>query len=216
MLFIDLFMYYSKYIIGVNSLRKLIILCLASLVILSACGKSKEPITDKVNKPNNKEDERLVNVEITVPGLLMEDKDQENYDELIADAKSEGVKEVIINDDGSFTYKMSKENHKEMLEKMKIELLETIDHIKNDQDFVSVSDIKFNKSLDKFTLVVNQELYKNSIDGFAALAVGVTAMYYQLFTGLSEDEVIVTIDIKDEDSEVVFESVVYPDALKEQ
>ena len=38
-----------------------------------------------------------------------------------------------------------------------------------------------NKSFSKFTLIVDKEAFENSFDGFAALGLAMTGMYYQAF-----------------------------------
>lgn len=54
-------------------------------------------------------DKGLLNVEVTIPATLYKGQD---IDSIISEAKNSGIKEVIKNDDGSLTYKMSKSEHK--------------------------------------------------------------------------------------------------------
>ena len=187
--------------------------------ILSACGKDEESNEKEDVSKNDGEnqsvevDKGLLNVEITLPASFFEE--EEDHDQMIADAKADGVKDVIVNDDGSLTYKMSKAKHKEMLAEMKTGLLETVDEIKDGEDFESIKDVKHNKSFSEFTLVVEQEMLEDSFDAFATMGIGMSAMLYQLFTGVSVDEYKVTIDIQAEESGEVIDTVVYPDVLEE-
>lgn len=189
------------------------------LFILSACGKDEESNEKGDVSKNDGEnqsvevDKGLLNVEITLPASFFEE--EEDHDQMIADAKADGVKDVIVNDDGSLTYKMSKAKHKEMLAEMKTGLLETVDEIKDGEDFESIKDVKHNKSFSEFTLVVEQEMFEDSFDAFATMGIGMSAMLYQLFTGVSVDEYKVTIDIQAEESGEVIDTVVYPDVLEE-
>ena len=205
--------------LGDNSLRKVFILFLMPLFILSACGKDEESNEKGDVSKNDGEnqsvevDKGLLNVEITLPASFFEE--EEDHDQMIADAKADGVKDVIVNDDGSLTYKMSKAKHKEMLAEMKMGLLETVDEIKDGEDFESIKDVKHNKSFSEFTLVVEQEMFEDSFDAFATMGIGMSAMLYQLFTGVSVDEYKVTIDIQAEESGEVIDTVVYPDVLEE-
>lgn len=206
--------------LGDNSLKKILILFLVPLFILSACGKNeksneKEDVSKNDGENQSIEVEKgLLNVEITLPASFV-DTEEENHEQLIADAKADGVKDVIVNDDGSLTYKMSKAKHKEMLAEMKTGLLETIDEIKNSEDYLSIKDVEHNKSFTEFTLTVDQEMFENSFDGFATMGIGMSAMFYQLFTGASVDDYKVSIDIINEESGAVIETVVYPDAFEE-
>jgi hypothetical protein len=64
------------------------------------------------------------------------------------------------------------------------------------------------------TLIVDKELYENSLDGFAILGLGTAALYYQLFDGVQAENIAVTINIKDSTTGELFETMVYPDDLE--
>ena len=157
-------------------------------------------------------DKGLLSVEVTMPASMLEGQDTE---EAIASAKEQGIKEVTENEDGSLTYKMSKSVHKEMMNEIGTSIKETIDETKNSEDYVSIKDITHNDSFTKFTMVVDQESYENSMDGFAALTLGMSGMIYQIYDGADPDKYTVTISLKDEASGEVFDEIVYPDALEE-
>ena len=158
-------------------------------------------------------DKGLLNVEVTIPPSLLEDQ---NIDEVIAEAKEAGVSEVTENDDGSLTYKMSKSVHSEMMKEIENGLKENIDELKNSEDYVSIEDVISNNSFSEFTMVVNQEEYENSFDGFAALGLGISGLYYQLFDGVDPDDYKVTIHLENAETGEVFDTIVYPDALEEK
>lgn len=196
------------------------------MLLLTACSsadttnesqgsdKNDEEVAGSESTDNEKVDvdKGLLNVEITLPASFFEDDD---IDEVIADAKEDGVAEVTQNEDGSLTYKMSKAKHKEMMAEMEKGLLEYVDELKNDEEFSSIKDVTYHKSFSEFTIVVEREAYENSFDGFAILGLGMTGMYYQLFDGVNSDKNKVTIHLKDESTGEVFDSVVYPDDLDE-
>jgi len=195
-------------------------------LLLVACGnndqeKNNAGIAEESAKQQEEqtEDESvdvkkgLLNVEVTLPASMFEGED---IDTVIADAKKEGVKEVTKNEDGSLTYKMSKAKHKEMMEELKTGILETIEETKNSEDYVSIKDITYNDSFSEFTLVVEKSAYEDSMDGFAAFGLGISGMYYQLYNGVNPDEYKVTIFLKDEASQEVFDEIVYPDDLEEE
>ena len=178
------------------------------LLILAACssdeGKGEE---GQVNV-----DKGLLNVEVTLPATFFEGED---LDSVIAEAKKDGVSKVTKNDDGSLTYKMPKSKHKEMLKDLAKSTDETMEEMKNDKDFPSIKDISRNKSLSEFTMEVDKGKFEDSFDGFAALGLGITGMYYQAFNGKDLDDYNVTIFIKDEETQKVFDKFVYPDDLEE-
>lgn len=153
----------------------------------------------------------LFGVEITLPASMFELSGQ-SVDEIIADAKADGIDDVIINSDGSVTYKMSKAKHDEKMEELRTGFIETVDELTNG-DFVSIKDVTYNKNFSEFTLVVDRASYESSFDIFATFALGFTGMFYQLFDGENPDNIKVTIQIKDVNSGEVFDTVVYPDEM---
>lgn len=199
-----------------------------AIFLLGACSSTKEAEIDaakkenevaesskKTNESNKKSigvDKGILNVEVTLPATLFEDQD---IDSVIAKAKEDGVSEVTRNDDGSLTYKMSKSKHEEMMKELRDGLLQTIEEAKSSGDFASIKDITHNKSFSEFTLVVDQEAYEKSFDGFVSIGLAVSATYYQLFDGVNPDNYKVTIFIKNADTGEVFKTIDYPDALNE-
>lgn len=209
---------------GAQTMKKLLILPLTLLfsILLVACDPDKESESGKksgnadraVEETKNesiKVDKGLLNVEVTIPAPLFEGQE---IDSAITEAKKEGIKEVIKNDDDSITYKMSKSVHKEMMKKMEKDILETIEEIKTSKDFASIKDVSYNKSFTEFTLTVNKEQFENSFDAMASMGLAFTGMYYQLFSGVDSEKFKVTVIFKDESNGEVINTIVYPDDLK--
>lgn len=196
-------------------------------LVLAACGKeeantNQESDTVQADEKTEVESETksekievekgLLNVEITLPASMFEGQD---LDTVISEAKKDGVDEITKNDDGSLTYKMSKARHTEMMNEMKDSVLEAIEETKTSGDFASIKDVTYNKDFSEFTMIVDKEKFQNSFDGFAAMGFGLQGMYYQLFNGVNSNNYKVTINIKDEASGEVLDTVVYPDAFNE-
>lgn len=208
---------------GAQTMKKILILPLTLLfsILLVACGQDKESESGK--KSDNadraaeetkdesfKVDKGLLNVEVTIPASLFEGQE---IDSVITEVKKERIKEVIKNDDGSVTYKMSKSVHKEMMKEMEKDILETIEEIKTSKDFASIKDVSYNKSFTEFTLTVNKEQFENSFDAMASMGLALTGMYYQLFSGVDSEKFKVTVIFKDESNGEVINTIVYPDDL---
>lgn len=178
-------------------------------------NKAEDLGADKQNPAEEKPievDKGLLNVEVTLPASLFQGED---LDRIIAEAEEAGVGEVSKNSDGSITYKMSKSQHKEMMMQMEKDLISSIEEMKNNSDLVSIQDITHNPSFSEFTLVVNKEAYENSFDGFAAFGLGISGMFYGILNGVEPDKNKITIFIKDEATQEVFEEMVYPDDLED-
>jgi hypothetical protein len=204
--------------------KLLLMMTVLIFTLLSGCSSSEPSnAADKDNteetdqEPTNESvevDKGLLNVEVTLPASMFEGED---VDASIAEVEKEGVK-ATKNEDGSVTYKMSKSKHKEMMQELESGIIESVEDMKNNTDFVSIQEITYNKSFSEFTMVVDQATYENSMDSFVIFGLGVSGMYYQLFNGADEDDYRVKIIVKDQATDEVFEEVVYPDpdALEEE
>lgn len=200
-------------------MKKLLILPLILLlgILLVACsqgddsGKKKEG-AEKASEETLKVDKGLLNVEVTIPATLYKGQD---IDSIISEAKNSGIKEVIKNDDGSLTYKMSKSEHKKMMKELKERLVKSVEELKTSEDFASINDVAYNKSFSEFTLTVNKEKFEGSFDALASFGLALAGMYYQLFNGADVEHYKVTVYIKDESNGEVFDTMVYPDELNE-
>ncbi|KUF32747.1 MULTISPECIES: hypothetical protein [Lysinibacillus] len=200
-------------------MKKLLILPLILLlgILLVACsqgdesGKKKEG-AEKASEETLKVDKGLLNVEVTIPATLYKGQD---IDSIISEAKNSGIKEVIKNDDGSLTYKMSKSEHKKMMKELKERIVKSVEELKTSEDFASINDVAYNKSFSEFTLTVNKEKFEGSFDALASFGLALAGMYYQLFNGADVEHYKVTVYIKDESNGEVFDTMVYPDELNE-
>lgn len=195
--------------------KRLSIIFVFLFIVLVACSSEEE---DKSQDHQAEEDGQsvdvdkgLLNVEITLPPELFEDED---LDQVIENAKEQGVSEVTKNDDGSLTYKMSKSVYNEMLKEIEASVVDAIEEAK--QNAESINDITYNKGLSDFTLVVDRQGFENSFDGFVSITLGISGIYYQIFTGENVDDAKVTINVEDEASGEVFDTIVYPDVLEEE
>jgi len=187
------------------------------LLITAACSNSEKSAQGENNSNEKKEenlqvDKGLLNVEITLPASFFEGED---IDQVIADAKADGIKEATKNSDGSVTYKMTKSKHKELMSELEEGLVESLEEMKNGSDFPSIKEITYNKSFTEYTLIVDKEAYENSFDAFATMGLGMTGAYYQIFNGEDPDEYQVKITVKDEATGENISEVIYPDVLDE-
>jgi hypothetical protein len=199
-------------------MKKLIFAALLLLIaLLTACNADEE---GKANEAQQQEketdseginvDKGLFNVEVTLPASFFEGRD---IDQSIAEAEKEGI-EVTKNEDGSLTYKMSKTKHKEMMSEMKTSLLETIEDLKNGEDFASIKDVEYNKDFSEFTLWVDRNEYENSFDGFAVFGLGLSGAMYQLFDGADPENYNVRLVVKDEATKEIIGEANYPKDLE--
>lgn len=209
-------------------MKKLLLgLILMSMLVLTACSSTDD--TEKESKDKEKTeadaadsktekdesvgvDKGLFNVEVTLPASFFEGED---IDTAIAEAKADGIKEATKNADGSVTYKMSKDKHKEMMTEMEVGVKEYMDELVT-EDYPSIREVTANKEYSTFTLTVDKALYEDSFDGFASMGLGMMGMYYQVFDGEDAENTKVEINVQDEATSEIFETVVFPDDLEEE
>lgn len=151
----------------------------------------------------------LFNNEITLPASVFMGQSMEA---ITADAKKQGVDEVVENADGSVTYKLSKSAYNKIMKNMEQALLDYVDELKAGTDFASIKDVTYNKSFTEFTLIVDKAAYENGFDSMASLGLVLTASYYQLFSGVPSEEMKITIHTQDEATKEVFSTKVHPEA----
>lgn len=211
-------------------MKKLIALLAMLALLLAACGNEKT--TSEIEVMNESQtasgstegeaeeseeeggvnvDKGLFSVEVTLPASFFEGED---VAETVANAEKNGFGEATVNDDGSVTYKMSKNKHKEMMAELATSVEETKTELVESGDFPSIKSVETNKDYTSFTINVDRAAYENSFDAFATMSVGVVGSYYQAFNGVKAENMEVLIEVKDVDTGEVINSVVYPEALE--
>ncbi|MCW1928636.1 hypothetical protein [Bhargavaea beijingensis] len=198
------------------------------LVLLLAGCSAEQPENEKAEGGNNEKpaaeetasdkdgavvvDKGLVNVEVTIPAAFFEGEDM---DQVIKQAKEEGIGEAVLNRDGSVTYKMSKAKHKEMMKELSKALEQSIADFEGGEDFPSIREISHDQKFETFTVTVDREQFENSLDGFSLFGLGLAGSYYQLFNGEDPENYRVIIELNDAATGESFDEVVFPDALEE-
>lgn len=211
-----------------NDLISLIAILL--LTMLAACGNGDEADERTEGQSSETEateetadtdeegagvevDKGLFQVEVTLPPMFFEG--DEDIETMITNAEEEdGISDVTENEDGSITVRMSKAKHGELMDELETSVMETMDDIVADEEFGSIEEITSSSDYSEFTMVVAQEAFENSFDGFATLTLGMTGMLYQLFDGVASDDIHVEINIEDAETGEVFSTVNYPEALE--
>lgn len=200
-------------------------LLLLMLVLIAGCSSnevknSNQEQSEKADEVEKSEDTNvavavdkgLLDVEITIPGSFFPDED---LNEVAANAKESGMKSATVNPDDTITYKMSKAKHKELMTEMKNNLVEYTDDLVSNDEFSSIKDITYDKNFKEFSMVVDQEVFENSFDGFAVLGLGMAGMFYQLFDGINSDKLDVTIHSVNEATGERIETVNYPKDMED-
>lgn len=127
----------------------------------------------------------ILTVSVTVPSDFVGETTQDELDEKAGDT----YVSAKLNDDGSVTYKMTKNQHKEMLEGI-VEGIDSSLQDMVDDDSYSFTSIKHNDDYTQFDVTISgTEL--NFSDSFATLAFYMYGGLYGIFSGHRADNVIV-------------------------
>jgi PBP1b-binding outer membrane lipoprotein LpoB len=213
-------------------MKKTLVILASAILILSGCSSSEKEEVN-TNAPQVEEgqpatevaqenaddaegtvevDEGLLTTTLTLPSSFFNEAEPAT---VIENAKKQGVKEVTSNEDGSFTYTMTNKVYKKMLGDIAASVEESMTSLKSGEDFASIKDVEYDKNFSEFTLVVDKEAFQSSMDSFAALAISISAMMYQTFSGVESEALKVTIHMKDQATNEVFDTIVYPDTLEQ-
>ena len=127
----------------------------------------------------------LLTVSVTVPASLMGEVTQEELDE----GKGDKYLSATLNEDGSVTYKMTKAQHKAMLESMTEEFDKAIQKLVDDDNY-SIASVTHNADFTSFDVTLDgTEL--GMVDMFTAYAFYIYGGLYGTFNGNSTEHIIV-------------------------
>ena len=195
---------------GGNNMKKLVFGLAISILLLAACGedeKAKESVNIKEEADKDSRD-----IELTLPEIIF---DGQTVKEIEASAKKQGVKEVKINEDGTVYYKMSKSDHNEMMDKLKISLQESMDELVTNGVAPSFKKIQYNKDFTQFDVTVDRSAYENSMDVKKTLAFALSGTFYHAFQGGDMHDLKINVNMIDAATNTIFGVTVFPDDLVE-
>ncbi|MBQ0065061.1 MAG: hypothetical protein KBT48_04795 [Firmicutes bacterium] len=162
-------------------MRRLLSTLLVMSMALSIVGCSNTPSKEVVE---TKED-----VTITLPAFLIADEEitQEDLDKAV---QEKGYSAATLNEDGSITYSMSKEQQNELLDKYRKNTDETIKDLIGQEGTENVVDITYNNDLTEFVVTTkNEEL--DFGEAFMSMVLFMDGGFYNAFAGNNSDDIIV-------------------------
>ncbi|WP_234417353.1 MULTISPECIES: hypothetical protein [unclassified Lysinibacillus] len=193
-------------------MKKLFIGLSLTVAMLAACGDDEAATKKGDSEQEIAVDKGLLDVELTLPADLFEGQTE---DEIIANAKEKGVKEVKVNEDGTVYYKMSKSEHKKMMKDAKQSIVDSIAEIVNSDEYSSIKEISYNKDFTEYDITVDQNAFNNSMDGFAIFSLAISSTYYNGLDGKSDD-LKLTMNMIDEATGEEYDSFIFPDDLEDE
>lgn len=184
--------------------KHLIIAAAALALSLSACGSSAETSqttaaeqsAESVEAESTTErddleaigdvevDQNLFDVVLTIPADYIGETTQE---ELEAEAAEGGYK-VVLNDDGSATYTMTKQQHKEMMNGIRDSINQSLNEMIGSEDYPNFTAIEANEDFTSFTVTTSaSEL--SLTDGISVIGFYMYGGLYNIFNGTPVDNI---------------------------
>lgn len=207
--------------------RKIFTLLLATLLLLSACGnneknsdttstedslessadssiaetETKEELSDIEAIGDIEVDENLFSVELTIPADYVGETTQEELDSI---ATENGYKSIVLHDDGSATYTMTKAQHKEMMDEMEASINSSLAEMVGSENYPNFTGIKTNDNFTEFTITTKSTELDMS-ESFSVITFYMYGGMYNIFNGTPVDNVSVTF-INADSGEVISSS----------
>ncbi|MEK4523652.1 hypothetical protein NSQ95_01465 [Psychrobacillus sp. FSL W7-1457] len=187
-------------------MRKLTVVLMIFVLFLSACNNE----TDKKEGKSKDEKSKDEMVQVTIPFRFYDGVSEE---QVLEQADKLGISKTTINkEDRLVEYEMTRGTQEEISADLKSNLKSFVEEIEANEDISSIKGIEYNKEYNDYTATVNREIYEadGNAQGYALLGLLLRTLYYHYFNGEDYETYEVKIDVKDEDTNKVFDTVDFP------
>lgn len=151
---------------------------------ISASQVSEEAMAASDSTGDIEVDSGLFDVEITVPADFVGETTQEELD---AEAAESGIR-IVLNDDGSATYTMTKQQHQNMMDEMRDSISQSLNEMIGSEDYPDFTGIEANDDFTSFTVTTSaSEL--GFADGLSVLGFYMYGGLYNVFNGTPADNI---------------------------
>lgn len=133
-------------------------------------------------------DEGLSEVTLTIPSGVIGEQTQEDLNKL---CEEYDFQSITLNEDGSATYVMTKEKHKEYMEQYKAELTKRLAELIGSESYPNFTDVKANENFTEFTITTKSTELDMS-ESFSVMAFYLYGGMYNIFSGTPADNISVT------------------------
>lgn len=130
-------------------------------------------------------DKNLFDVVITMPADLVGETTQEELDQQAAES---GVHSITLNEDGSATYVMSKEQHKKLLEDTRESIRTSLDEMVGSEDYPNITSVEANDDFTSFT-VTTTSTEVSFTEAFSVIGLYMYGGIYGIFSGETPDNI---------------------------
>ncbi len=145
-------------------------------------------------------DKGIFNVTLTIPKDFVGETTQ---DELDKSVEENGYKSATLNDDGSVTYVMTKEQHKKMLDGVKEGIDQNLNDMVGSEKYPNITSITTNENYTSFTITTKNSAL-DTAESFAVIGMYVFGGMYAVFSG--EEVYNIHVDFVNADSGEIISS----------
>ncbi|MDF2513141.1 MAG: hypothetical protein K0S04_3007 [Herbinix sp.] len=194
--------------------KLLLMLLLSSTLLLTACGtntttsnesngEAQKPTTAIEPSISGEEseassslddigdvevDKGLFNVELTIPATYVEGQTQEDLNKT---SEEKGYKSITLNDDGSATYVMTKQQHEDMMKEMTDSINSTLSELIGSDDYPNFTAIEANDNFTEFNITTTSTELDMG-ESFSVLMFYMYSGMFNIFNGTQVDNIAVT------------------------
>lgn len=163
-------------------------------------SETSDGMEDLENLGDIEVDKNLFDVVITMPADLVGETTQEELDQQAAES---GVHSITLNEDGSATYVMSKEQHKKLLEETRQSIQTSLDAMVGSEDYPNITSIEANDNFTSFT-VTTTSTELSLTEAFSVMGFYLYGGVYGIFSGETPDNI--HVDFVNADTGEIMES----------
>lgn len=186
--------------------KNLLALLLVASMVLSACGTTDPAETTETNSTEAVSTEtagdlseldalgdvevekNLFNVTITIPAdYVGEEATQADLDEV---CEAKGYKSITLNEDGSATYVMTKEQHKEMMEETRTLINDSLNEMIGSESYPNITAIEANDDYTEF-VVTTKSVELDMAESFSVMGFYLYGGLYAIYNGVEVDNISV-------------------------
>ena len=194
-------------------MKKWLMVAVFATLVLGACGGEKDKSVAETDEPVEEaegaeaEDQVAVDaeselVEVTIPAEFTYGIEEDpEMKELFED--------ITTNDDGSVTYTIEEELHTAFMEGLTEQFDVVIEEIVN--TYPSFQLIEYTETYDEFDLHIDLAQFDEESDVVALVQLVALAGTYNGFAGVGEEDISITANLIDAETEEVIETMVYPE-----
>lgn len=146
-------------------------------------------------------------IEITIPASLIGDTGVE----LSEDEKEQGFKSVKKNEDGSATYTIDKASYADFISTYNSETKKTIEELSSSGLYTYIKSVSVNDDISKVDIKVDRAGFESGMGSIPLLTVGVSGLFDGAFDVNAAGKA--TINVIDEVTGEIFDTVTYPDDM---